>query len=166
LQSVRRETIFDWAHISNISDSAKKSRSQSVPEHRPTLDIRFKHRAIGGKSSAEENACPTHGRTINDWPELISTGSEDAGVASIIPQRPEKRNSWNRALCQASSNPHIISADRELKIVITRWRRPALLSGLDLTFLREVRTARCSTGPTSNLTIQIERTSAPSEHHD
>ena len=40
-------------------------------------------------------------KTIKQWPELILDRIEDAGVARITLNRPDKRNCWNRALCNA-----------------------------------------------------------------
>jgi len=40
-------------------------------------------------------------QTIKEWPELILERLDDAGVARIVLNRPDKRNCWNRALCNA-----------------------------------------------------------------
>jgi len=86
-------------------------------------------------------------RTLKEWPELILERIEDAGVARIVLNRPDKRNCWNRALCLAFLEAlEIIRADKELKVVITKGAGTVYSSGLDLNFLREVSTARCSTG--------------------
>ena len=39
--------------------------------------------------------------TMKEWPELILDRLSDAGVARITLNRPEKRNCWNRPMCEA-----------------------------------------------------------------
>jgi enoyl-CoA hydratase/carnithine racemase len=93
---------------------------------------------------------------LKEWPELILDRLADAGVARITLNRPEKRNSWNRALCHAFlESLDIIRADKELKVVITRGAGPLYSSGLDLTFLREVSNGPMLDWDRPNLTIQI-----------
>ena len=73
---------------------------------------------------------------LREWPELLLDRSD--GVARITLNRPDKRNCWNQALCEAYfSALEIIRADRSLKVVITRGAGPVFSSGLDLTFLRD-----------------------------
>ena len=99
---------------------------------------------------------PDQWKTLKEWPELILDRLEDAGVARITLNRPEKRNSWNRALCHAFlESLDIIRDDRELKIVITRGAGPLYSSGLDLTFLREISNGPMLDWDRPNLTIQI-----------
>jgi len=99
---------------------------------------------------------PDQWKTLKEWPELFLDRLADAGVARITLNRPEKRNSWNRALCHAFlESLDIIRADRELKIVITRGAGPLYSSGLDLTFLREVSNGPMLDWDRPNLTIQI-----------
>ena len=43
-------------------------------------------------------------QTIKEWPELILERLADAGVARIVLNRPDKRNCWNRALCNAKAS--------------------------------------------------------------
>jgi len=75
-------------------------------------------------------------RKLKEWPELILERIEDAGVARIVLNRPDKRNCWNRALCLAFLDAlEIIRADRELKVVITKGAGTVYSSGLDLNFL-------------------------------
>ncbi len=77
--------------------------------------------------------------TLKDWPELILERAEDAGVARITFNRPEKRNALNGELVEAFfESLSIIRADREVKAVITRGSGKAYSSGLDLHFLREM----------------------------
>ena len=40
-------------------------------------------------------------QNLKEWPELILERLDDAGVARIVLNRPDKRNCWNRALCVA-----------------------------------------------------------------
>ncbi len=95
-------------------------------------------------------------KTLKDWPELRLERLEDAGVARILLNRPEKRNCWNRPLCQAFlESLDIIRADPELKAVITKGAGPVYSSGLDLTFLREVSNGPLLDWDRPNLTIQI-----------
>src|SRR5215471_1786715 len=95
-------------------------------------------------------------KTLKEWPELILDRLDDAGVARITLNRPEKRNSWNRPLCHAFlESLDIVRADKELKIVITRGAGTLYSSGLDLTFLREVSNAPMLDWDRPNLTIQI-----------
>src|SRR5215204_1612288 len=95
-------------------------------------------------------------RKIKEWPELILERLEDAGVARIILNRPEKRNCWNWPLCHAFlESLEIIRADKELKVVITKGAGPVYSSGLDLTFLREVSNGPMLDWDRPNLTIQI-----------
>ena len=75
--------------------------------------------------------------TIRAWPELILERMDDAGVARITLNRPEKRNSWNEAMCIAYVEAiEQIRGDRELKVIITRGAGTTFSSGLDLNFLR------------------------------
>lgn len=90
------------------------------------------------------------------WPELVLDRLEDAGVARITLNRPEKRNCWNRPMCLAFLEAlEIIRADKELKVVITHGAGPVFSSGLDLTFLRDVSNGPLLDWDRPNLTIQI-----------
>lgn len=78
-------------------------------------------------------------RALKTWPELILERLEDAGVARITLNRPEKRNCWNEPMVAAFfASLDIVRDDKELKVVITRGAGPAFSSGLDLHFLRAV----------------------------
>ena len=78
-------------------------------------------------------------RNLQSWPELILDRLEDAGVARITLNRPDKRNCWNEPMVAAFfESLDIVRADKELKTVITRGAGPAFSSGLDLNFLRAV----------------------------
>jgi enoyl-CoA hydratase/carnithine racemase len=93
---------------------------------------------------------------LQEWPELVLERLDDAGVARITLNRPDKRNAWNRALCVAFlAALDIVRADRELKVVITRGAGAVYSSGLDLNFLREVSNGPLADWDRPSLTIQI-----------
>jgi enoyl-CoA hydratase/carnithine racemase len=74
---------------------------------------------------------------VKTWPELILDKLEDAGVARITLNRPDKRNCWNEAMCDAFfASLEIVRADKDIKAVITRGAGPCFSSGLDLNFLK------------------------------
>ena len=77
--------------------------------------------------------------TIREWPELILERLEDAGVARVVLNRPERRNALNGALAQAflTALDEHIRPDPELKVVVTKGNGPVFSSGLDLYYLRE-----------------------------
>jgi methylglutaconyl-CoA hydratase len=78
-------------------------------------------------------------QTLKSWPELILERLEDAGVARIVLNRPDKRNALNGPLVEAwFASLDIIRADRELKVVITKGAGGVFSSGLDLHFLRSL----------------------------
>jgi enoyl-CoA hydratase/carnithine racemase len=78
-------------------------------------------------------------QTLKEWPELILERLEDAGVARIVLNRPEKRNCLNEPLVAAFFDSlEIVRADRDLKCVITKGAGSCFSSGLDLTFLRAI----------------------------
>src|SRR3954466_13769136 len=86
-------------------------------------------------------------RSLKEWPELILERIEDAGVARIVLNRPDKRNCWNRALCLAFLEAlEIIRADKELKVVITKGAGTVYTRALTSTSWLKFRTARCPTG--------------------
>jgi enoyl-CoA hydratase/carnithine racemase len=74
---------------------------------------------------------------LKTWPELILDKLEDAGVARITLNRPDKRNCWNEAMCDAFfASLEIVRADKNIKAVVTRGAGPCFSSGLDLNFLK------------------------------
>lgn len=78
-------------------------------------------------------------RPWKSWPELILDRLEDAGVARITLNRPEKRNCWNEPMVAAFfESLELIRPDKEIKAVITRGAGTVFSSGLDLNFLRSV----------------------------
>ncbi len=77
--------------------------------------------------------------TIKEWPELRLDRLADAGVARIMLNRPEKKNSLTGEIFQAFfESLEIIRADRELKVVITKGAGGCYSSGFYLPFLRSV----------------------------
>jgi 1,4-dihydroxy-2-naphthoyl-CoA synthase len=60
--------------------------------------------------------------TIKDWPEALRLERlSDAGVARIVLNRPEKKNSLTGEIFKAFFDSlEIIRADRELKVLITK----------------------------------------------
>mgnify|MGYP001275969238 FL=1 len=76
---------------------------------------------------------------IKEWPDLILERLEDAGVARITLNRPEKRNALNETIVEAFfESLEIIRADRDIKAVVTRGAGKVYSAGLDLHFLRNV----------------------------
>ncbi|MPY70708.1 MAG: hypothetical protein GEU92_11535 [Alphaproteobacteria bacterium] len=76
---------------------------------------------------------------LKEWPELVLDRLEDAGVARITLNRPEKRNALNGPLVEAFfESLELVRADRELKVVVTRGAGKAYSSGMDLHYLREI----------------------------
>ena len=84
---------------------------------------------------------------LKEWPELILERLQDAGVARITLNRPEKRNCWNRPLCLAFiESLEIVRGDKELKVVITKGAGPVYSSGSISPSCAKFRMDRCSTG--------------------
>ncbi len=78
-------------------------------------------------------------RKLREWPELVLERIEDAGVARVTLNWPERRNALNQPLVEAFfAALEIVRADPELKVVISRGAGAAYSSGLDLNFLRAV----------------------------
>jgi enoyl-CoA hydratase/carnithine racemase len=81
---------------------------------------------------------PDSWQKLKEWPELYLERLSDAGVARIILNRPEKKNSLTGELFQAFfASLEIIRADRDLKVVITKGADGVYSSGFYLPFLRE-----------------------------
>jgi enoyl-CoA hydratase/carnithine racemase len=78
-------------------------------------------------------------KTWREWPELILERLEDAGVARVVLNRPERRNSWNAQMAEAflSAMHDEIRHDNDIKVVVTKGNGPVFSSGLDLYYLRE-----------------------------
>ena len=93
---------------------------------------------------------------LKDWPELRLEKLDDAGVARITLNRPEKRNALNPALVEAIFEAlEIIRADTNLKAVITTGAGGVYSSGLDLNYLREISRDTNRDWDRPTLTIQL-----------
>jgi enoyl-CoA hydratase/carnithine racemase len=80
---------------------------------------------------------PDSWRKLEEWPDVYLERLDDAGVARIVWNKPEKRNSLTREMMDgAFAALDIIRADPELKVVITKGAGPVYSSGLNLNFLR------------------------------
>jgi enoyl-CoA hydratase/carnithine racemase len=98
-------------------------------------------------------------RRLKQWPELVLERIEDAGVARIILNRPDKRNCLNAPLVTAFFEAlDIVRSDRELKVVITKGAGPAYSSGLDLHFLRTMNSGPPRDWDRPSLTIELAET--------
>jgi enoyl-CoA hydratase/carnithine racemase len=76
---------------------------------------------------------------LKTWPELYLERLAGGGVARIVLNRPEKKNSLTGELLGAWFEAlDIIRADRELKVVITKGAGTAFSSGMYLPYLKEV----------------------------
>src|SRR5215475_3377963 len=75
---------------------------------------------------------------LKEWPEqLYLERLSDAGVARIVLNRPEKKNSLTGEIFQGIfESLEIIRADRDLKVVITKGADHVYSSGFYLPFLR------------------------------
>ena len=99
---------------------------------------------------------PDTWRKLKEWPELVLERLEDAGVARIVLNRPQKRNSLNAPLVEAwFAALELIRAEPELKVVITKGSGPVFSSGLDLHFLRSVSSGPPGDWDRPTLTIRL-----------
>lgn len=99
---------------------------------------------------------PDTWRKLREWPELYLERLEDAGVARIVLNRPEKRNCLNATLVEAVFEAlEDIRADRGLKVVITKGNGPVYSSGLDLHFLRSISSGPPGDWDRPSLTIRL-----------
>jgi enoyl-CoA hydratase/carnithine racemase len=93
---------------------------------------------------------------LKEWPGLILEQLDDAGVARITLNRPEKRNCWNEDMHLGFfESLDIIRADKEIKAVITRGAGKAFSSGLDLAYLRASNQGPVRDFDQPGLTIQL-----------
>src|SRR3954464_19379 len=77
-------------------------------------------------------------KKLKEWPELYLERIDDSGVARVVLNRPEKRNSLTGTLALAFAEAlEIVRGDPELKVVISKGAGTTYSSGLDLNFLRE-----------------------------
>ena len=75
-------------------------------------------------------------KDLRRWSELYLERMEDAGVARVVLNRPDKRNAQTGTLVQAFFEAlEIIRADLELKVVITKGAGTSFSAGLDLHYL-------------------------------
>jgi enoyl-CoA hydratase/carnithine racemase len=80
---------------------------------------------------------PDTWKKLKEWPDVYLERLEDAGVARIVWNKPEKRNSLTQAMMDGAFEAlEIIRADLELKVVITKGEGNVYSSGLNLQFLR------------------------------
>jgi enoyl-CoA hydratase/carnithine racemase len=85
--------------------------------------------------------------------------TEDAGVARIMLNRPDKRNCFNEPLVTAVFEPlDIVRSDRELKVLITKAAGPVYSSGLDRHFLRAMNSGPPRDWDRPSVTIQLAET--------
>ena len=76
---------------------------------------------------------------LKEWPEIYLERLSDAGVARIVLNRPEKKNSLTGEIFAGLfASLEIIRADRDLKVVITKGAGGCYSSGFFLPFLRQV----------------------------
>jgi enoyl-CoA hydratase/carnithine racemase len=102
------------------------------------------------------NPMPDTWRKLKEWPELVLERLEDAGVARIVLNRPQKRNCLNAPLVEAwFAALELIRAEPELKVVITKGNGPVFSSGLDLHFLRSVSSGPPGDWDRPTLTIRL-----------
>ena len=74
---------------------------------------------------------------LKEWPDVYLERLEDAGVARIVWNKPEKRNSLTQAMMDGAFEAlEIVRADPQLKVVITKGEGNVYSSGLNLQFLR------------------------------
>ncbi len=76
---------------------------------------------------------------LKEWPDIYLERLADAGVARIVLNRPEKKNSLTGEIFAGLfAALEIIRADRDLKVVITKGAGGCYSSGFFLPFLRQV----------------------------
>ena len=96
---------------------------------------------------------------LKTWPELVLDKLDGAGVARVTLNRPEKRNCWNQAMCDAFfASLEIVRADKEIKAVITRGAGPCFSSGLDLNFLKAMSDGALMDWDRASPTIRLAET--------
>jgi len=78
-------------------------------------------------------------RVVHEWQDIIYERLEDAGVARLVFNRPERRNALNQGIVDgALAALEEIRADPEIRAVITKGNGPVYSSGLDLYHLRSL----------------------------
>jgi enoyl-CoA hydratase/carnithine racemase len=75
--------------------------------------------------------------SLKQWDELILERLDDAGVARVTLNRPDKRNALTGGMLEAFQEAlEIVRADKDLKAVVTRGAGKVYSSGMDLHYLR------------------------------
>jgi len=93
---------------------------------------------------------------IKTWPELILERLDDAGIARITLNRPDKRNALTSTLVQAFFEAlEILREDPGIKVIITKGAGPVYSAGLDLHFLRSASHATLSDWDRPTITIRL-----------
>ena len=78
-------------------------------------------------------------KKLKEWSEVYLERMEDAGVARIVLNRPEKRNAQTGTLAAAVMEAlEVIRGDQSLKVVITKGNGTSFSAGLDLHFLHDL----------------------------
>jgi enoyl-CoA hydratase/carnithine racemase len=95
-------------------------------------------------------------KKLKEWPELYLERLEDAGVARIVLNRPQKRNALNRELVTAFFEAlDLVRAAPELKVVISKGAGPVYSAGLDLHFLHSMEHAPLPDWDRPGITIRL-----------
>lgn len=78
----------------------------------------------------------TNWKKMQVWPEIYLERMDDAGVARLVLNRPEKRNAQTGTMVKSIFEAlELIRADPELKVVITKGEGSSFSAGLDLHYL-------------------------------
>src|SRR5690348_6214299 len=73
---------------------------------------------------------------IKEWPELYLEKMDDAQVARVTLNRPDKRSAQNLTMVQSFLDAlDLVRKERNLKVVITRGAGKTFSAGLDLHYL-------------------------------
>ncbi|MBV8087448.1 MAG: enoyl-CoA hydratase/isomerase family protein [Chloroflexi bacterium] len=78
-------------------------------------------------------------RVVHEYPDITYERLEDAGVARLVLNRPERRNALNQNIVDgALAAMEEIRADPEIRVIVTKGNGPVYSSGLDLYHLRSL----------------------------
>ena len=103
-------------------------------------------------------------KRLKDWGEVYLERLDDAGVARIVINRPEKRNALTRIILEGfTESLDIVRADQDLKVLISKGAGPVYSSGLDLHCLRSVSNAGLTDWdrPTWNIALTEQMVNFP-----
>ena len=76
---------------------------------------------------------------VKEWEELYLERLDDAGVARIVLNRPDKRNALTGKMLTAFFDElEIVRSDPELKVVISKGSGTVYSAGMDLHYLRSI----------------------------